>query len=258
MLTLITAKSRSESAKRKIAQHSQTSMRKAYLNGGAVNLRNRFAINKLLPLSLMLLMTSGCTAQDTPWLKEVFWLILLSSSLFFYIRTQPGTVLKSLLIWAVIIIFFVLVYSFRDIGTILQNRLSAELFPTHARNIDEKTIALKRAQDGHFHVRTTINNKEVEMLVDTGATIVLLDYKTAKNLGIDVENLKFSSEFQTANGISYGAAIRIREIQIENIVLNDVRAAVTRADIGSQLFGMSALSKFYRYEIKGDTLTLYQ
>lgn len=237
---------------------TQANLYKATSNSNNAHKINIAASNKIFLLPLILLITSGCTPQDTPWIKPVLWLLLLSSSLIFYLYTQPGTVIKSLLIWTSIIIFFVLVYSFRDIGTILQNRLKAELFPTHARNIDENTIALKRAADGHFHVNVTINNREVEMLVDTGATIVLLDYKTAKDLGIDVYNLKFSSEFQTANGISYGAPIRIKEMQIANIVLNDVRAAITRVDIGSSLFGMSALSQFYRYEITGDTLTLYK
>ena len=48
------------------------------------------------------------------------------------------------------------------------------------------------------------------MLVDTGASTVVLKPADAQKLGIDVERLRYSVPVQTANGTTYAAHVRLR------------------------------------------------
>ena len=51
------------------------------------------------------------------------------------------------------------------------------------------------------------------MLVDTGASTVVLKPADAQRLGIDVERLTYTVPVQTANGTTYAAHVRLRNLR---------------------------------------------
>ena len=66
------------------------------------------------------------------------------------------------------------------------------------------------------------------MLVDTGASTVVLKPADAQRLGIDVDRLRYSVPVQTANGTTYAAHVRLRNLTLGPISLNDVDALVAK------------------------------
>jgi aspartyl protease family protein len=93
-------------------------------------------------------------------------------------------------------------------------------------------------------------------MVDTGASDVVLSPADARRLGFDLAELKFTRIYQTANGTVRGAPVRLRRITIGPIEIEDVRASVNGAPMGTSLLGMSFLGRLMGYEVTTDTLTL--
>ncbi len=106
-------------------------------------------------------------------------------------------------------------------------------------------------------VKTETNGISLSMLVDTGASTVVLKPADAQRLGIDVDRLRYTVPVQTANGTTYAASVRLRNLSVGKISLDDVDALVAKQGaLKENLLGMSFLSRLRSYEFTSDYLTL--
>ena len=101
-----------------------------------------------------------------------------------------------------------------------------------------------------------INGEDMDLLVDTGASSLVLSGADAARLGIDTHRLAFTEQYQTANGIVLGAPVTLREFRVNSFSLHDVRATVMASPMPVSLLGMSVLSRFAEHEMRGDKLIL--
>lgn len=169
---------------------------------------------------------------------------------------------KYLGIWAGIILLLVAGYSYRgELGEVA-NRVGGELSPPGTGyQVTEPgsqiAVRLRRRSDGHFVARGKINDATTTLLVDTGASTVVLRPADAERAGIDVSNLSFTVPVSTANGTAYAAPVRLRSVDVGGIRLEDVEALVTKpGTLNESLLGMSFLRRLRSYEFSGDFLTL--
>lgn len=176
--------------------------------------------------------------------------------------SRLGQSLKQLAIWAGLIVLLVAGYSYRgELGEIAY-RVTGELSPPGtAQNLSTSSnniaVRLRRRSDGHFVARASINGTTTTMLVDTGASTVVLKPADAERAGIDISNLSFSAPVSTANGTAFAAPVRLRTIDVGGILLEDVEALVTKpGSLNESLLGMSFLRRLRSYEFSGDFLTL--
>jgi len=118
---------------------------------------------------------------------------------------------------------------------------------------------LKMDSRGHFITNAKMNGRSVDVLVDTGATSVAINKKTARRLGIMLKPSDFKYTVNTANGSTKAAAAMIDKIQIGNVTVKNVQAAVfdDRA-LNSTLLGMSFLGQLRSFEVKNKELLLVQ
>lgn len=122
---------------------------------------------------------------------------------------------------------------------------------------DASTVTLIADARGHFGVQPAINGTRVRMLVDTGATSVVLTEKDAHSLGIDPPSRDFKVKVGTANGFVLVAPTTLSEVAVEGIVLRDVPAVVVPENgLHVSLLGMSFLSRLTRFEVSGGKLVL--
>lgn len=105
---------------------------------------------------------------------------------------------------------------------------------------DSIEVILQPNRQGHYVFTGRINGQTVDFLVDTGATQVALPATVAKRLGLP---RLADTRFNTANGVSSGYLTRLDSLQIGDIALTDVRAAVAPNMDGEVLLGMSALKQ---------------
>lgn len=119
------------------------------------------------------------------------------------------------------------------------------------------TVELKADRSGHFAAEASINGSAIEVLVDTGATMVALTWEDAERAGIFVKPSDFTGSTMTANGQARVAPVMISEITIGEITVTNVRGTVSeRGRLSTTLLGMSFLGKLSRAEMRRDTLVL--
>jgi aspartyl protease family protein len=186
---------------------------------------------------------------------QFLWLGLLLSSFAVRWRTSPGETLRNAAIWVAIAAAIGALYSLRHEFESLGQRMLFELMP-HRGQIADNRVTFRARDSGHFVVEAQVDGTALRLMVDTGATDLVLSPSDAQRLGFDLSTLNFTRAYNTANGTVRGAPVRLRHIALGPIQLNDVRASVNQAPMNTSLLGMSFLSRLSSYEVNGDTLTL--
>jgi aspartyl protease family protein len=117
-------------------------------------------------------------------------------------------------------------------------------------------VTLRASEGGHFETAAEVNGRSVDVLVDTGATLVALTYEDAERAGIYPGPSEFKHSVSTANGIAKVALIDIGSITIGNITVHNVRGAVCERDkLQRTLLGMTFLGKLH-VEMRKNELVL--
>ncbi|HCD85170.1 MAG TPA: TIGR02281 family clan AA aspartic protease, partial [Agrobacterium sp.] len=104
-------------------------------------------------------------------------------------RGSFGTVIRQLAVWLVIILGLVSLYLYRYDLQSFGDRLLGGLMPGRAVVVTtsggEQEIILHKSMSGHFEANVGVNGKTIHMLVDTGASSVVLANADAATIGID-------------------------------------------------------------------------
>src|SRR5260370_1275054 len=96
------------------------------------------------------------------------------------------------------------------------------------------------------------------MVVDTGATSVVLTYESAKAVGLPLELLEYNVDVQTASGQTKAARLWLDRMAIGKLVERSVPALVVpRGQMKTNLLGMSFLDRLESWEVRADRLMLH-
>ena len=120
-------------------------------------------------------------------------------------------------------------------------------------------VTLRATSNGHFETTAEINGRDVDVMVDTGATLVALTYEDAKRAGIYLTPADFTHAVSTANGVAKVAPVEIGSIAIGGITVRNIRGAVTeRGKLHRTLLGMTFLGRLSRVEMRKNDLVLHE
>lgn len=117
---------------------------------------------------------------------------------------------------------------------------------------------LTKARNGHFVAEPRINGVAMRMLVDTGASLVVLNEDDAARAGIRPFPSDYRHPLSTANGVTLGARSILREVRLGRIVVRDVDAVILKREALATggLLGMSFLSRLGGFETTADIMVL--
>jgi aspartyl protease family protein len=131
------------------------------------------------------------------------------------------------------------------------SELLRERAPAHA-------VQIARGQSGEFALRAKINGVNAPMVIDTGATSVVLTYETAKAAGLPLELLEYDVDVETAGGHTKAARLTLDRLAIGKLVERSVPALVVpHGQMKTNLLGMSFLDRLERWEVRADRLMLH-
>jgi clan AA aspartic protease (TIGR02281 family) len=120
-----------------------------------------------------------------------------------------------------------------------------------------RAVEIPRKNGGEFAVRARINNVQAPMVVDTGATSVVLTHETAKAIGLPLELLEYDVELETASGRTRAARLTLDRLAVGTVVERSVPALVVpRGQSKTNLLGMSFLDRLESWEVRADTMTI--
>jgi aspartyl protease family protein len=120
---------------------------------------------------------------------------------------------------------------------------------------DLGAVELLRAEDGHYYPTLMINGTRIRFVADTGATNIVLSKEDAIRLGFDPENLMYTGEAMTANGLVRTARVTLDQIEFGPFRDEGLSAFVNDGEMDGSLLGMDYLCLF-RVEIAGDKMVL--
>lgn len=121
------------------------------------------------------------------------------------------------------------------------------------------TEELRAASDGHYYARAEVNGRTLDVMVDTGASMVALTYEDAERAGLRLKPSDFTGRVSTANGVAAVAPVMLDRVSIGRVQVRNVRAAVCeRGRLERTLLGMSFLSQLNRVDISQGRLVLVE
>ena len=120
-----------------------------------------------------------------------------------------------------------------------------------------RAVQISRGQGGEFALQAKINGVAAPMVIDTGATSVVLTYETAKAAGLPLELLEYDVDLETAGGHTKAARLTLDRLAIGKLVERSVPALVVpHGQMKTNLLGMSFLDRLESWEVRADSLML--
>lgn len=109
---------------------------------------------------------------------------------------------------------------------------------------NSRGVVLTRGKGGHFWTEARVDGRPVELVVDTGASAIALRESDAARIGLHPSQRDYTVKVITANGISRAAPVKLRNVEVGDIVVRDVPALVHPDNaLSVNLLGMSFLAR---------------
>jgi aspartyl protease family protein len=189
-------------------------------------------------------------------LINVAWLILIAGVVIALFRERVTKAITAAALWIVIALVLMVGYTYRFQLRDVADHVMAELVPGRAAE-SGRTVALARAQSSDFQILTDVNGHNVPMILDTGASAVVLTNEAAKAVGLPVEVIKYTVNIATANGHTKAAEATLDRVAVGSIVERSVPALIAQpGQLKTSLLGMSFLNRLQSWEVRGDRLVL--
>ncbi|BFM13329.1 TIGR02281 family clan AA aspartic protease [Simiduia litorea] len=108
---------------------------------------------------------------------------------------------------------------------------------------DRAEVRINTGKGGHYWAKGLINGRQVDMMVDTGATSVAMSERHAQSLGVQYRQ-GLVGEASTAGGKKKAWQVNLESVSVGNVLVNQVSAVVLEGDFPEMvLLGNSFLDK---------------
>ncbi|QDM18870.1 TIGR02281 family clan AA aspartic protease [Tardiphaga sp. vice352] len=122
-----------------------------------------------------------------------------------------------------------------------------------------RSLSLSSDPRGHFQAEGRIEGQRIGFMVDTGASVIALNEKSAARFGLRPSRADYNANVTTANGTIKAARTRLAMVEIGGLVVRDVEAMVLPDEaLSENLLGLSFLSRLKRFEYANGRMVLEQ
>lgn len=171
-------------------------------------------------------------------------------------RERLSQALEATMFWIVVGLLLMVGYSYRFELREAADRVIAELMPGHVARHGQD-VEIVRGRTGDFAIGAHINGVLVPMVLDTGATSVVLTQEAAHEIGLPIEVLNYTVNIDTANGRTKAAAVTLDRLAIGSLIERGVPALVVQhGQLKNNLLGMSFMNRLQSWEVRGDRLRM--
>lgn len=183
-------------------------------------------------------------------------LVFLAAAVSTMFRERFVQAVFAALLWVVVGLLLVIGYTYRFELNNVADRVLAELMPGHVIS-HGRTVEVTRTSDGDFAIAAHINGSRVPMVLDTGASSVVLTRDDAQAAGLPLDLLNYTVNIDTANGRTRAAPVTLDRVTIGGLEERSVEALVVQpGQLRTSLLGMSFLNRLQSWQVSGDRLIL--
>ncbi|MFK4771453.1 TIGR02281 family clan AA aspartic protease [Rhizobium sp. ZW T2_16] len=178
------------------------------------------------------------------------------------IARRPALFIRELQLMAWLLLLIVLMFGYISRNDLYRqgSRLIAALVPGQAialHSNDGMEVLIYKTEGSHFETTVKVNGRDVSMLVDTGASQILLSYSDAHRLGVLPDPSEFVVPIATASGVSVAARTKLDIVALGPIIRRNVPALVSpEGELSQTLLGMNYLSSLKSFQMTSDELRL--
>jgi aspartyl protease family protein len=197
------------------------------------------------------------TRFDRSAIETKIWALALIAMLALILfRQRFSHALESVLIWLAFATLLALGYTYRFELRDVCDRVLAEFIPGRVAGRG-RTVEIARGSGGSFAINTHVNGARIAMVLDTGATAVVLTHEAARAAGLPLEVLNYSVSVETANGRTRAAPVTLDRVSIGGITERSVSALIAQpGQLRVSLLGMSFLNRLESWQVRGDRLSM--
>jgi aspartyl protease family protein len=128
-----------------------------------------------------------------------------------------------------------------------------------AAQAGSRSVSIPSDARGHFQTDGRIDGQRIDFMVDTGASMIALNEKSAARFGLRPTPADYKTTVNTANGTIKAARTRLAMVDIGGLIVRDVDAMVLPDEaLSENLLGLSFLSKLKRFEFANGKMVLEQ
>src|ERR1700755_2857086 len=122
-----------------------------------------------------------------------------------------------------------------------------------------RSISIARDSRGHFQTEGRIDGQRIDFMVDTGASVIALNEKSAARFGLRPSRGDYNPTVATANATIKAPRPRLAMVELGGLIVRDVDAMVLPDEaLSENLLGLSFLSKLKRFEYANGTMVREQ
>ena len=119
------------------------------------------------------------------------------------------------------------------------------------RKVEQAQVTINADPMGQFYIRGAVNERFVNFLVDTGASVVAISSQAATSLGLEYRSGQ-PGRVQTAQGVVDSYFIKLPKVTVGSITVPNVDAAIIEGSFPTEiLLGMSFLRNVRMQESDG-------
>ena len=171
-------------------------------------------------------------------------------------RERLSKALEATLFWVVVGLLLVVGYTYRFELRDVADRVMSELVPGHVAG-HSRNVQVVRGNRGDFAVAVHINGVKIPMVLDTGASSVVLTQEAARAAGLPIEVLNYTISVDTANGRTRAASVTLDRLAVGGLTERSVPALVAQpGQLKTNLLGMTFLNRLQSWEVRGDKLQM--
>lgn len=171
-------------------------------------------------------------------------------------RERLSQALEIMLFWVMLGLVLLVGYSYRFELRDAGDRVIAELMPGHVAG-HGRHVEIVRGNTGDFAVVAHVNGARVPMVLDTGASSVVLTHEAARAAGLPLEVLDYTVNVDTANGRTRAAPVTLDRLAVGGLIERSVPALVVQpGQLRNNLLGMTFLNRLESWEVRGNRLSM--
>jgi aspartyl protease family protein len=200
---------------------------------------------------------AGLSTHDFASLAmKIAVLIFVGGAVLALFRDRLSEALEAALFWVVLALVLAVGYTYRHDLREIGDRVLTELVPGRASS-HGRTVEIARTRSGEFQVSTQVNGAKIAMVLDTGASAVVLTQEAAKAAGLPLEVLTYTVTVETANGRTRAAPVSLDRIAVGTLIERSVPALIAQpGQLKTSLLGMSFLNRLESWEVRADKLMM--
>lgn len=115
-------------------------------------------------------------------------------------------------------------------GNVETYTLGTHISSSYTKALSGKKVIIPRDENGMYRVNGSINDFQVNFVVDTGASLVSMNRHQAKRIGLDYKLTGKEAIVNTASGTDKVYIVTLKKVKVGEIEIRDIAAAVHDGD----------------------------